>query len=203
MSRRVDVGKLLASLSIEARQRGTEWTALCPNPDHDDRKPSWRIVDDPDGERHGLHHCYPCGYRGDAIDLVKLRLGVGYHAAVCWIDEFAQPDASAPSTARVEIVQPKVFRLPLGVEEEPFENWPTPFQRYLERRSVPTWQVMRWGLAFALEGRLRGRIVIPTRDGRGRLLSYTARAIGSDEKRYLTPSREEGADPGAVFGEEH
>jgi DNA primase len=203
VSRRVDVGKLLESLGIQARQRGDEWRAVCPNPDHDDHRPSWRIVDDPRSERHSVFHCYPCGFRGDAITLVRMMLGVGYHAACAWIDEFAPPEEGMP-TARVEIAEPKIFRMPAGVADgEGFYDWPTPFRRYLEGRNIPEWQVARWGLAYAIEGRLSGRIVIPTRNSVGRLLSYTARAIGEATTRYLTPSREEGADGGAVFGEEH
>ena len=199
---RVDVEKLLASLNIEARHSGDEWTAKCPNPAHDDRKPSWRIVDDLGGDRHGLHHCYPCGLGGDPIELVKVRLGVGYHAAVCWIEEFAlAPDE--PVEARVTVASPQMFRFPPGVEQEDILRWPAPFRRYLATRKLTVSQVRRWGLAYALEGRLSGRVVVPTRSMSGRLLSYTARAIGPSSLRYLTPGRDEGADMGAVFGEEH
>jgi hypothetical protein len=201
----VDVGKLLDSLRIEARNKHGEWFALCPNPDHDDRRVgTWSMLDDPGSERNSGHWCWSCGYRGDAISLVRDVLGVGYHAAVCWIESEAQPDdpIEAPRLT-VEIVQPRVFRLPAGVEERPLDRWPTLFRRYLERRWVPAWQVERWHIAFAIEGRLAGRVVIPTRAQSGRLLTYAARAIGQQRTRYLTPSREEGPDSSAVFGEEY
>lgn len=203
MSRRVDVAKLLASLGIDARQRGDEWTALCPNPAHQDRHPSWRIVDDLSSDRHGLHKCYPCGFGGDAIELAKVVLGVGFHAALCWVDDCLAEDTDEPVEARVEVASPRVFRLPPGVLHGDVLGWPQPFRRYLAARGLTRSQVARWGLGYALEGRLAGRVVIPTRSATGRLLSYTARAIDRGGLRYLTPARDEGADAGAVFGEEH
>ena len=203
MSRiRVDVGKLLASLDIDARYRHGEWTALCPNPGHDDRKPSWRIVDDPNGERHGLHKCFPCGLGGDAIELTKVVLGVGYVAARCWVEEYALPEDEIIE-ARVEVANPRLFRFPSGVESVDILDFPQPFRRYLAGRGVTVSQARRWGLAYALAGRLAGRVVVPTRNASGRLLAYTARAIDRGSLRYLTPHRDEGADGGAVFGEEH
>jgi hypothetical protein len=44
VSLRVDVGRLFESLNIEGRKRGNEWFALCPNPEHDDHKPTTGLV---------------------------------------------------------------------------------------------------------------------------------------------------------------
>lgn len=201
----VDVGRLLDSLGIAGRKRHCEWYALCPNPEHDDRRPTtWRMVDDRGSERHGLMSCWSCSYSGDCITLVRDRLGVGYHAALSWIQQYLYPeeveDGQRPA---IEIVQQKVFRMPAGVVEgKPLAAWPTLFRRYLEGRNVQVWQVERWGLGYAVEGKLAGRVVLPTRDQAGRLLTYAARAIGRDPLRYLTPSRDDGADPSAVFGEQ-
>ena len=180
----VDVGRLLESLGIEARKRHDEWFALCPDPDHDDRRPTtWRIVDS--GERAGLHHCWSCGYRGDAVTLTRDVLGVGYHAALSWIESEAAPPPEEFAGERwtVETVVPRVFRLPGGVEELPLERWPVVFRRYMERRGVPGWQVARWRLGFAIEGRLAGRVVLPVRAQSGKLLNYSARAIGASRTR--------------------
>jgi hypothetical protein len=48
---------------------------------------------------------------------------------------------------------------------------------------------------------LAGRIWIPAHDAGGRLLSYTARAIGEARRRYREPYAKEGASPAAIFGE--
>jgi DNA primase len=196
----LDVGALLESLGIDARKRGGEWTALCPNREHDDRKPSWKMVDD-GSDRTGMHHCWPCGFGGTAVGLVMELLGVGYHAAKSWLSEYEREDEEL--TVSVRVAAPAVFRFPAGVERRDILEWPRPFRRYLAKRRLTVSQVRRWGLAYALEGRLAGRVVIPTRSAAGRLLSYTARAVDRGALRYLTPAREEGADAGAVFGEEH
>jgi DNA primase len=197
----LNVGALLESLGIDARKRGTEWTAFCPNPEHRDRKPSWRMVDDPGDSRHGKFNCFPCGFGGDAITLVRFVLDVGYHAAKSWVSEYETEDEEL--SVAVQVAAPRTFRLPSGVEQADILDWPRPFRRYLAERRLTVSQVRRWGLAYAIEGRLAGRVVIPTRSSSGRLLSYTARAVDRGSLRYLTPAREEGADPGAVFGEEH
>lgn len=204
MSQDVDVAKLLDSLGIRGRKSGDEWKTLCPNPEHDDRRiGSFMIADAPGEQRNSLFRCYSCGVTGNAVQLVRLKLGVGYHAAVSWIDEYARPDeAVAP---RLVMAQPRstVFRYPAGVEELPLPRWPTLFRRHLEERGVEPAQVERWHLAFSVEGKLAGRVVIPTRAQSGRLLNWAARAIGQDRSRYLTPAKDEGPDASAVFGEEH
>jgi DNA primase len=201
---RVDVGALLASLGIRARRGGDGWTALCPARRHrdDQHVGSWSIVDDPRDERHALSYCFACGWGGDARALVREVLDVQY-GAEDWIAEFATVEEDdVPYLAQLEVARPKVFRFPPGVESLDILTWPQPFRRYLAERGVTVSQARRWGLAFALEGRLAGRVVIPTRAESGRLLSYTARAVDRGRLRYLTPDGDEGADPGAVFGEE-
>lgn len=198
----LNVGALLESLGIDARQRGDEWVAICPNPKHHDRTPSWRMVDDPSSDRHGLFKCYPCGMGGNAYQLVMALLDVGYHAARSWMDEYDVPE-DVDLTPVVCVESPRTFRLPPGVETSDVLTWPQPFRKYLAGRRVTVSQARRWGLAFALEGRLAGRVVIPSRNASGRLLAYTARAISQHGLRYLTPGRDEHADPSAVFGEEH
>jgi len=86
------------------------------------------------------------------------------------------------------------------VRIEPLEKWPAPARRYLEKRGIPAWQVMRWGLGYAAQGRLAGRIVIPVRDEHGRPRNYMARSFCGGEPKYLTPKAEERADLGTLFG---
>ena len=60
----IDITSVLQRLGIEARRRGREWTAICPNREHDDRKPSWRMRDEPGTVRHSKHHCFSCSFGG-------------------------------------------------------------------------------------------------------------------------------------------
>jgi DNA primase catalytic core len=105
---RIDYDRLLASISIDevAKRLGmdlraetsTKAKALCPF--HDDKAPSLLIDSSRDqGRQH--FHCFACGAHGDAIDLVKARLNVGFKDAVDWLcNGFAIVSAGRPLNAR-------------------------------------------------------------------------------------------------------
>jgi DNA primase len=83
----------------------------------------------------------------------------------------------------------------------PLDSWVGPARSYAASRGITAAQVERWGLGYAVEGPLAARIVLPVRDGGGRVVSYSARTFARAPKRYLSAKREEGPDPSAVFGE--
>lgn len=210
MSRDVDIPVLLERLGFaKPERRGRALWAPCPF--HEERTPSWSIVDDPGGERHGFHHCHGCGEGGGVSALVAhvldLRNDAGeldYRAARDWLGG----DQERPLPVTIEIPAPKLARrglvLPSGVVVAPFARWASPARRYVERRGITGEQVERWGLGYAVDGRLAGRIVFPVRDRLGRLVSYTARDFaGAGRRKYLEPEQDEGADKSAIFGEQH
>ncbi len=201
----VDVEKLLQRLGIVARRRGKEWEAVCPNKLHQDHSPSWRIRDEPGATKHGYHHCWPCGLAGGPASLVMNVLGIAeYSDAMAWIEETAPVDQKPIGKVEVKIAPPRLsFRLPPGVVIAPFEKWPFTAQEYFLGRGLLDWQAERWGMGYAVEGRLKGRIVIVSRDARGRPQRYTARSFTGAEKRYLEPEPEERANANAMFGEQH
>jgi 5S rRNA maturation endonuclease (ribonuclease M5) len=91
---------------------------------------------------------------------------------------------------------------PPEVELAPLQDWPSQAREYIESRGVTAEQVERWGIGYAIEGRLQGRIVIPIRNETG-WASYTARDFtGRASRRYLYPPSGE-SDSTAMFGEEH
>lgn len=200
----VEVAKLLDWLGIDAKRRGVEWWARCPF--HAEKEPSWQIHDEPEANEHGLWRCYGCGARGNAGTLVRDLCGVTYRDACELIASHGLFANAAPIPIRVnvELLRPRVgFVLPTGVNFASFDKWVTPARRYAERRGITAEQVERWGVGYAVDGKLRGRIVFPIRDARRRLVGYTARSFTGDEPRYLEPKIADGYDPGAVFGEEH
>jgi DNA primase catalytic core len=90
---RIDYEKLLQNISIEdvARRLGMELTktsstqskALCPF--HDDKTPSL-LIDSNRENGHQHFYCFACGAHGDAIDLVKEQLQLGFKEAVSWLE---------------------------------------------------------------------------------------------------------------------
>lgn len=77
-----DIMGALAAMGIDATERGDEASALCPNPDHDDRSPSWSCnLDD------GRHNCFACGFGGSFVFLVTKMLGIPTPDASQWVRE--------------------------------------------------------------------------------------------------------------------
>jgi DNA primase len=196
----VDVAKLLDRLGIQGERRGEWITARCPSPAHEDRNPSWRIK-----ISTGSHKCFSCGFSGTTVGLVMAVCDLDVGKAIEWLgsEELAAPQ---DLELMIELKVPRVrseFRLPSGVVIAPLAAWPTPARDYASSRKVTADQVDRWGLGYAVDGRLAGRIVFPVRDATGRLISYTARTFIGHRKRYLEPALAEDAVEGAVFGEHH
>ncbi len=202
----VDVPELLARLGIEGKRRGREVWACCPL--HEERTPSWQIRDDEESpERHGRWRCLgACHTGGSPTGLVMQLLGLGAREAWAWIKSGAAREAVPPFEVEIVPGPPLrgAMRLPRGVIVAPLCEWPSPARDYLVRdRGVTEDQVERWGLGYAVDGRLAGRVVMPWRDERGKLLGYTARTFVDDAKKYLEPDSDEGAEKSAVYGEEH
>lgn len=201
----IDVARLLVQLEIPAKQRGVEWWARCPF--HDERTPSWQMRDEPRAEEHGLWRCYGCGLRGNAITLVARTYGISNAEAREWLSGTGFEIETTPPL-QVTVTVPTMrklrgFALPAGVVFGPVEQWVTPARRYvLERRHMTPEQIERWGIGYAVDGYLDGRIVFPIRNGAGQIVSYTGRSYTNDPMRYKTPTDDDGADLGAIWGEE-
>lgn len=187
----------------------TELRALCPF--HHDTKPSWGIQKA--GESAELHYCFSCKEGGNLLKLAMHVRGVGSFEADLWLLDVAgagQPEEEvfAPALVQVESRKSKIgrpaFRMPDGFLPAPLSRWATKAREQMERRGIDEAQAKRWGMGYALDGKLRGRIVFPVRDGRGHLASYQARDFtGADDRpRYLTPSlKRERPNLDAMLGE--
>lgn len=201
----VDIPALLRRLGIDARLSHGEYHALCPS--HTDKRPSWSI-----NARTGGHYCFSCGFGGGVAALVVRalefdRVGLGYREAWDWMRREGLVKGSTGSALAVSLrlapTHKRAFEMPDGVVTGgPLSKWPAEARAYLEKRRIEGWQVTRWGLGYAEEGRLAGRVVFPVRSSTGALLSYSARTYRDHPVRYLTPDGNEGADQGAIFGEQ-
>jgi len=209
----VDASALLDRLGIAFRRKGRALWSCCPHRFHNadgtpEKEPSWSMVDAPGEERNGLHRCFGCGRGGAPADLVSAVLGVELREARDWLRSGAVLRAGdIPPQVVVKILRPRVlFQLPDGVRFAPLPEWPTPARTYLARRRITEEQALRWGLGYAVDGRLAMRIVVPVRDGVGRSCSFVARSFverlgGREAKRYLEPRGEDCADHSAILGE--
>lgn len=200
----VDVPRMLVELGIDADRRGHDFWASCPIPGHVDGAPSWHITDRQGANDHGSWHCFGCGSGGGPVALVMERIGISFGSArdwlrdhACLVDEMASGDVELVLVDR----RPKPpFVMPSTVRQAPLIEWPDPARRYASRRGITATMVRRCALGYAVEGRLAGRIVFPFLGEDGRPESYSGRTYTGHELRYLTPHRNEGASPDAVFG---
>lgn len=212
---RVPVSRLLDQLGIRARRDGRLWKAVCPNPEHEDKHPSWSIVDD-GSARHGSHWCHSCGFGGGPWELVAAVRGLTLEEAGewCWTHVVGGQNRAAEEddVPRLRVVAPHLADRPTEMElprhvripSVDGSEWHPRALAYLDGRGIPDWQRARWHVGFATLGRCAWRVVVPVYTG-GRLLSYVARAFIDDGRvRYLTPDRK--SEPGcrpdaALWGE--
>lgn len=195
----------LEALGIEARRKGVQWWAKCPNPNHVDRDPSWRIRDEPGTKRDGFHACPPCGFTGGLISLITHMRGCTPHEAGKLLTDIENGlgIARKDPPASVEIVTKRSkFELPAEVRVAPIGMWPRMAAEYALGRGITPEQVHKWGIGYADEGRLRHRVVLVTRDEHGVPWNYTARTYVDHVKRYFEPEHWEKADRNVMFGEQ-
>lgn len=189
--------------------KGGEKRAYGPCPFHADRNPTTFFVR-LRGERAGLFHCFACKASGNLVDLVMRRRDCSRQGAREWIDALRGGEVEeerGPEFGGVRlVVSPlgrKGFTLPREVHLAPLADWVTPAREYAESRHLTAEQVSRWGIGYAVTGRLSGRLVLPVRDVAGESHSYMARTFADHEARYYYPRERERADLDAVFGEQH
>lgn len=201
----IDVPRLLSLLFIEAKKKGRAWEANCPFGKHVDKHPSWSIREEPGTKRNGKHWCFSCHTGGTAIDLVMHVLGLSLGGANDFVAERSMRKVHHALNIRYEIGAPVIRRackMPDGVYFEPLKDWVSSAQKYVRARGITDDQVDKWGIGYAIDGKLGGRFVIPTRDSSGKLLNWAARTYLGSEKRYLAASTEDRPDIDAVFGEQ-
>ncbi len=111
-----------------------------------------------------------------------------------------------PETVRLEFAPlrgSRPFLMPREFIAEPLGEWVTPARKYAERRGITPQQVGRWFLGYAVDGKLAGRIVIPTTARAGFACGYMARSFADARRRYLYPAASERPDLDTMFGELH
>jgi DNA primase len=110
------------------------------------------------------------------------------------VDEQRNRDeAEQQDSAEVVSPLPEVINPPLGfvLKNVDYEQ----AYQYAEGRGIGRATAEQFGLAVALSGGYKGRLVIPLIDwqaGQEVLVGYAARALDDSEPKYLFPSREKG-----------
>jgi hypothetical protein len=212
------VEPVLRRLGMEFERRGRRWWARCPrakDPRHHpngDRDWSCSVMPNEAGEQSGLVFCHACKFGGNLQQLVAKVLGLKDEfasTAMQKANEWLARDATQvkPVVSVNIVVGPlrrRAFVLPKEILFGHVDDWPESLRRYvLDDRRLTRGQIERWGIGYAVEGLLAGRVVLVTRDARGVPVNYSARAVGVSKKRYLMADGRDGADRRAIFGEQH
>lgn len=104
LRQRVEAVKARVALSaligraVKLRQRGREWSGLCPF--HQERSPSFTVNDDKD-----FYHCFGCGAHGDAIGFVMAHEGVEFGEALKRLE--ADAGLASESAVRRASIKPQ------------------------------------------------------------------------------------------------
>lgn len=196
---------VLAALKLEVgRVRGNRAWCRCPFHETDVLTAFFVRLS---GEHAGSFHCYRCKAGGSLTSLVMHMQTCDYKTAKAFIRSAGKTYAPPRGSVRV-IAQPAQltrlrFELPreciVGVQ---LSDWLGPAEQYVRARGITDEQVERFGLGYAVDSRLAGRIVFPVRVGvHARPAGYSARTWAGEEPKYKTPHESEGADKDAIFGE--
>lgn len=130
-------------------------------------------------------------------------------AARAWLKDLGEDPTPEPEplpeTVGLEYgaLNSRRFQMPKEFIHEPLAQWVTPARKYVESRGITAPQIAKWSLGYAVDGKLAGRIVIPTTTRLGQVCGYMARSFTNARKRYLYPAASERPNLDAMFGEFH
>lgn len=203
-SKVIDVLGVVRELNIRGKVLDGEYSAKCSHPGHRDKLPSWSINVERTSDLYGVFYCFGCTWSGGVIDLVAMRKGLTRIDAYKWIEDkgFLEDNVIGLPTIELSNVDPSRFGVieePSEVVVKPLNEWPTLPRRYVLSRGLGSADVNRWGIGYAVDGRLEGRIYIPVNRADGELVGYSARSFCPGiEPKYLGPGV---AKVGQIFGE--
>jgi DNA primase len=198
------VERVLEALHVKiGARRGRRVWAYCPF--HDDEQPKSFFVRI-EGDRAGQNHCFSCKKGGSLRQLVMHVRGCDEETAREFIRLLGH--GFEPPKAHAYVAEPPAklgrtrFTLPREIIFEPLTSWVTLARRYAtDRCKITAEEVTLYGLGYAVDGRLGGRIVIPWRGLAGVVGGYSARTFCDAEPKYQTPDMDDNADRAIMFGE--
>lgn len=195
----IDPATLLERLGIDvAKRSGDKLIAICPDPQHVDRTPSWAAWLDREGRFR--HRCLSCGFGGGPVGLVMAVLSCEPSEAGAFLSSAERAGPGPPMTVQVVVRPAPGSHAPVPDEVwfAPLAEWPAPARRYLERRRFTDDDVTAWGMGYAVDGDLTGRIYIPVTDRFGARAAWTARSFSDAVPKYKSSTA---AAPHVLLGE--
>jgi len=193
----IDVENLLVALGVKFVRKDQEIVARCISGEHDDKNPSWSIHDEPGDDKHGVFHCFSCGWSGNVFTLIEKARGVEFEKAVEFAMKFVnghvkvrQPDEDRTFNTRELTAE---CRVPSGIVRiaRGSQCW-----RYLESRGIGAKEIETYNLRDWI---WRRRVWVPITSG-GRLVTWLARTYDGDRKKVLHPKGDRRGTRWGIFG---
>lgn len=201
---RLDFREVLAYYGVEVHApRGVQHVGRCPLPGHEgtrQRTPSFSANLD-----KKIWRCFRCGAQGNILDFACLMERMDpekpadlRHVALQLGNRFGiisekPKDAAAPKKGGVTTATGvAVTNAPLDFELKGLD----PEHPYFAQRGLTPETVAYFGLGYCARGLMQGRIAIPLRDDKGRLIGYAGRLlddaqITDENPKYKFPAPRE------------
>jgi hypothetical protein len=157
-----DVAAALTELGIDFRVTGDEANALCPNPRHTDRTPSWYCNLDT-----GMFQCFSCSWSGPFVKLVRALRGGGEDQAALWC-QTRSSGRLRPLSAREETPEREVKR----ITEASLALFVPPPARELKKRMISSDAAADLGILWDEKER---SWILPFRDEFGKLHGWQSK----------------------------
>ena len=201
---RLDFELVLRHYGVEVKRRGNQHQGFCPLPEHQGKKnsPSFSA-----NLEKGIFQCFGCGTKGNILDFAalmeraNLEDGTAFRQVALRLQERFCPPELLPANVKLMVhnafVPPepnqnlvRVINPALDFELKGLEGQ----HPYLKERGLTQETTSYFGLGFCARGLLKGRVVIPLHDQKGRLIGYAGRVvddttISEENPRYRLPSK--------------
>lgn len=178
----VPVSSVLDAEGVEMKRVGREFVTRCVW--HDDTNPSLTIAD-----QKGFVFCHVCRASGDAINFVQQKYGLSFREAVeriarnhsiqtIYVDENSDElkEHRRKQQELLDAAQKKQdqFRVSLKETSKAID--------FLKYRKITGLTSREFELGY---DKSKNRITVPIHNASGKLVGFTARAIGAEKPKYL------------------
>jgi DNA primase len=186
----VDLAAMVEARTGPGRCSGGRWTFPCPNPDHQDRSPSFTVSTDRRGRWRW--RCWSqCGRSGDALDLLVWLDGLTIAEAAAKIRQYAGQIEPVSRPKPKPAPQKPTVTVETTTRAVPDEVADRVMAEHLEGRGWPPEAAQRFGLSVVVDrwGRLRIRYPFHGWTGdRWDVVSWQDRATSHEQRpKWLTP----------------
>jgi len=165
----VRLQELLGRLNVKrVKDGGENYQACCPNPQHNERVPSWGISK----ESPHVHNCFSCGYRGNVLTLVSNALHLNPLDSRRLANEYGYQETKIKEKKEVVLTT---------INEMILERYTWARPSFIYDRGITKDTAIEWQLGYDSD---KKRLVIPIRNAQGELVGLQGRTAINEKPKY-------------------